>query len=282
MLKSSRICVSRFLSVWSKITEPPEAGHSLPSPTSTHNGISEVERAGLYRQVMPITLLIFTSLTLHPGTGTTLASVRQAIYTLRRLLSPNYAVIPITESVLLKEPWAPTCALLVFPGGADLGYCRVLNGAGNRLISAYVRYAGGKYLGFCAGGYYASARCEFEVGSEDKGMEVVGKRELGFYQGTCRGGAFKGFGYGSEKGARAARVKVREEVFDEHEVPREFNCYYNGGGVFVDAEKVGAVGVEILAEYGDEIDVGSGERRAAVVYCKVGEGAALLTGPHPE
>jgi biotin--protein ligase len=41
-------------------------------------------------------------------------------------------------------------------------------------------------------------------------------------------------------------------------------------------------GIEILAEYGDELDVQSGERKAAVVYCKVGEGAAVLTGPHPE
>ncbi|KAB5566282.1 biotin-protein ligase [Coniochaeta sp. 2T2.1] len=219
----------------------------------------------------------------YTGTGTTLSSVRHCISTLRRLLSPNYAVIPITESVLLKEPWAPTCALLVFPGGADLGYCRVLNGVGNRIISTYVRHAGGKYLGFCAGGYYGSRRCEFEVGHENRGMEVVGGRELSFYPGTCRGGAFRGFEYGCEKGARAARVKVTKAGFEGiDEIPEEFRCYYNGGGVFIDAEKFGDQGVEILAEYADELDVESGERRAAAVYCRVGEGAAVLTGPHPE
>ena len=207
-------------------------------------------------------------------------SVRQCIYTLRRLLSPNYAVIPITETVLLKEPWAPSCALLVFPGGADLGYCRVLNGAGNRLIAQYVRQ-GGAYLGFCAGGYYGSQRCEFEVGNLE--LEVIGSRELSFFPGICRGAAFKGFVYHSESGARAARIAVNRSAFSEAgAVPEEFRCYYNGGGAFVDADKVAAGTIEVLAEYAEDIDVEPGTIKAAVVLCKVGNGKAIVTGPHPE
>ncbi|KAK0668443.1 putative biotin-protein ligase [Cercophora samala] len=228
------------------------------------------------RKLNKLNILVYT------GTGSTLESVRHCIYSLRRLLSPNYAVIPITESAILKEPWAPTCALLVFPGGADLGYCRALNGAGNRNIAQYVR-RGGAYLGFCAGGYYGSQRCEFEVGNAP--MEVVGSRELGFYPGICRGGAFKGFEYHSERGARAADVRVRKEGFrGGEELPEVFKCYYNGGGVFVDAEKLEVEGgsVEVLAEYEGDLDVESGEAKVAMVYCKVGEGAAILTGPHPE
>jgi biotin---protein ligase len=189
-------------------------------------------------------------------------------------------VIPLGESALLKEPWAPTCALLVFPGGADLGYCRVLNGAGNRLISQFVR-RGGAYLGFCAGGYYGSHRCEFEVGNRE--LEVIGSRELAFYPGTCRGGAFKGFAYHSESGARAARVAVQKTGFaSAGTIPDVFTCYYNGGGVFVDADKMESNRVEVLAEYADDLDVESGLVKAAVVYCKIGEGAAIMTGPHPE
>lgn len=135
-------------------------------------------------------------------------------------------------------------------------------------------------MGFCAGGYYGSRRCEFEVGNHD--MEVIGSRELGFYPGTCRGGAFKGFEYGSEKGARAVGVVVAKGALEGLGAVSEFKSYYNGGGVFVDAEKMAGQGVEILAEYGEELDVESGARKAAVVYCKVGEGAAVLTGPHPE
>ncbi|KAI1411452.1 biotin-protein ligase [Hypoxylon sp. FL1857] len=215
----------------------------------------------------------------YTGTGSTVESVKHAIYSLRRLLSPNYAVIPITETVLLKEPWAPTCALLVFPGGGDLGYCRVLNGEGNSIISQYVR-RGGSYLGFCAGGYYGSKRCEFEVGNIF--MEVVGSRELAFFPGTCRGGAFKGFQYDSEKGARAVRVNVVKDAFrGAGAVPEVFTSYYNGGGVFVDSID-GNKDVEVLASYASELDVDGGPEKAALVYCNVGQGNAILTGPHPE
>jgi len=202
------------------------------------------------------------------------------MYSLRRLLSPNYAVIPITESALLKEPWAPTCALLVFPGGADLGYCRLLNGAGNRSISQFVR-RGGAYLGLCAGGYYGSQRCEFEVGNPE--LEVVGSRELGFFPGTCRGGAFKGFAYHSEMGAKATQILVKKGAFPETALlPDTFRSYYNGGGVFVDADTKGSPSVQVLAEYQDDLAVDPGSSKAAVVYCKVGDGSAILTGPHPE
>jgi len=201
------------------------------------------------------------------------------MYSLRRLLSPNYAVIPIAENALLKEPWAPTCALLVLPGGGDLGYCHALNGAGNRQIIQFVR-RGGAYLGFCAGGYYGSQRCEFEVGNPK--LEVVGSRELAFFPGTCRGGAFKGFAYHNECGARAAKIEVNKDIFPgDVPLPEAFSCYYNGGGVFLDADNKGS-GVQVLAEYAQDIDVESGSVKAAVVYCKVGDGNVILTGPHPE
>ena len=208
-------------------------------------------------------------------------SVRHCLYTLRRLLSPNYAVITITSETLLKEPWTASCALLVMPGGADLGYCRVLNGEGNRRITQYVN-RGGAYLGLCAGGYYGTSRCEFEVGEEK--MEVVGDRELGFYPGTCRGLAFSGFVYHSEAGARATELRVNKTALAAAggSIPDIFRSYYNGGGVFVDAEGFNDRGVEVLASYTDRLNVDSGKGKAAVVYRKVGDGGAVLTGPHPE
>lgn len=215
------------------------------------------------------------------GHGTTIESVRHCLYTLRRLLSPAYAVISVTADILLKEPWFSSCALLVVPGGADLNYCRTFNGEGNRRISRYVN-AGGAYLGFCAGGYYGSARCEFEV--DDPKMAVVGDRELGFFPGTCRGLAFDGFVYNSEKGARATDLKINRKAFSATQdvVEDTFKSYYNGGGVFVDSEKLKSRGVEVLASYTEDLHVDSGEGAAAVVYRKIGEGHAVLTGPHPE
>ncbi|KAL2834238.1 biotin-protein ligase [Aspergillus cavernicola] len=215
----------------------------------------------------------------YSGEGTTVESVRHCLYTLRRLLAAHYAVIPVTPDMLIKEPWTLTCALLVIPGGADLGYARSLNGAGNRKIDQFVR-RGGAYLGFCAGGYYGSKHCEFEVG--DKTMQVIGDRELGFYPGTCRGCAFRGFVYHSEAGARAPELTVSKEALSTGVVPTSFRSYYNGGGVFVDAPSFADRGVEVLASYADRLNVNPGSGAAAVVYCPVGDGAAILTGPHPE
>ncbi|KAK6845823.1 Biotin-protein ligase [Apiospora arundinis] len=185
----------------------------------------------------------------YTGTGSTIESVKHAIYTLRRMLSPNYAVIPITENTLLKEPWGPSCALI-----------------GNAIISEYVR-RGGAYLGFCAGAYYGSKKCEFEVGN--KPMEVVGSRELAFFPGICRGGAFKGFQYHSEKGAKAIKLNVQKDAFKSAGVvPDAVTTYYNGGGVFVPVGGKFGDGVEVLASYAADLDVDGGEEKAALVHCK--------------
>lgn len=214
---------------------------------------------------------------IYSGAGATLDAVRHVTWSLRRLLGPNYAVLTVTGEQILKEPWMATCALLVMPGGADLAYCRTLNGAGNRRIKQYVQM-GGRYLGLCAGGYYGSARCEFEVGK--KGMEVVGERELAFYPGTCRGLAFPGFVYHSEAGARAVEVESNGKVLGG--ASTRLKVYYNGGGAFVDAEQFLGKDMEVLASYTEPLAIEAGDAKAAVVYCKTGEGAAMLTGIHPE
>lgn len=167
------------------------------------------------------------------------------------------------------------------PGGADLGYCRILDGEGNRKISQYVN-KGGAYLGLCAGGYYGSGRCEFEEGR--RGMEVMGDRELAFFPGTCRGLAYPGFVYHSEIGTRAAEIRVNKEALSttSSTISDSLHVYYNGGGVFVDASNFKNRGVEVLAEFVDHPQVDSGEGSAAVVYCRVGQGGAVLTSPHPE
>ena len=154
-----------------------------------------------------------------------------------------------------------------------------MNGEGNRRIGQYVE-RGGNYLGFCAGAYYGSTRCEFEEGN--KKLEVVGNRELAFYPGPCRGLAFPGFVYHSEAGARAVELKVSKTALAKGSPPNTFRSYYNGGGVFVDAPKFQDKGVEILASYTQKLKADSGEGTAAAVYCKVGDGAAALISPHPE
>ena len=135
-------------------------------------------------------------------------------------------------------------------------------------------------MGFCAGAYYGSKKCEFEVGHPK--LEVVGDRELAFFPGICRGLAFPGFVYHSEAGAKAVELEVSKTGLTKGSLPDVFRSYYNGGGVFVDAPKYHEQGVEILANFTEPLKVDAGEGSAAVLYCKVDQGAAVLSCAHPE
>ncbi|GAO52133.1 biotin-protein ligase [Saitoella complicata NRRL Y-17804] len=212
----------------------------------------------------------------YTGPGTSRTSIRHTFATLRPLLTPHYALIPIESSALLSEPWQSTTSLLIIPGGRDIPYCNALNGDGNRMIAEWVR-KGGRYLGFCAGGYFGSGRVEFEEGVQ--GMEVVGSRELKFFPGTCRGTAFEGFVYNTEAGARGSKLSINTEAMGK-DVPESFTTYYNGGGLFVDADNYSSRGIRVLSRYADKPKVPGGD--ASVVYCPVGKGAAVLFGTHPE
>lgn len=217
----------------------------------------------------------------YSGRGSTVESVKHTVDSLRQCLSPYYAVVTISESALLKDPWMSKSTMLVLPGGADLPYCAALNGLGNDRIERFVR-GGGKFLGLCAGGYYGLARCEFEVGNLE--MEITGPRELAFFPGTLKGCVFKGFVYGSHEGVKAAELDVNVEAFSkvngEPACPEQVVTYYNGGGMFRNASKY--PGVEILARYTGKTDLPDDPDMAAAVYKKVGKGDVVLCGVHPE
>lgn len=108
-------------------------------------------------------------------------------------------------------------------------------------------------------------------------MEVAGSRELGFFPGTCRGAAFEGFVYDKEDGAVAAALKIEEALPG---VTEDVKAYCNGGGIFVDADKMEDKGITVLARFLEKVKVEGGD--VAAVYCKIGNGAAILTGVHPE
>lgn len=234
------------------------------------------------------------------GPGTTVESVKHCTDTLTKLLCPNYAVLNVTSTTLINEPWAASTSLLVMPGGADLPYCRELDGSGNEAITKYVRN-GGKYLGLCAGAYYGSARVEFEVGNLE--MEVSGPRQLQFFPGTARGAVYKGFDYSSPVNAKAAKFQVELENFnidtDSKDILKSpIYAYAHGGCLFVDPKKYESKGVEVLARYLDSLAVPGSDipakdskdpetnpdatTPAAAVYCPFGRGCAVLTGLHPE
>ena len=176
----------------------------------------------------------------------------------------TYRVQSVDHRFFYQSGWEETTALIVFPGGRDLPFHQLLKGEGNASIRAYVEN-GGRFLGICAGGYYGSSYIEFEKGGD---LEVCGPRELAFFPGKAIGPAYgKGiFCYHSEMGTYAAPIKWKGGV--------SF-MYFKGGCFFEKAEEFSSI--EVLANYAD-----LPESPAAVVYCRVGRGAAILSGIHPE
>ncbi|KAJ1736250.1 biotin holocarboxylase synthetase [Coemansia biformis] len=228
----------------------------------------------------------------YSGPGVGLDAHAYLMRTLRQFLSHRYAVIPVGPETLGREPWESKAAVLVVPGGRDLPYTVAMNGRINERIKAWV-HKGGRYLGFCAGGYYGSARCEFEPHTS---LEVVGDRELALFRGTCVGGAYPGYSYKSEDGARAVEAIVERDAFNVpgaiwQSDPTLVRVYYNGGGFFLTdglaGREAGDDGVSVLVRFPPDVtdpyDRSKQIRGApAVISCKVGAGSAILSGLHPE
>ncbi|EJU01359.1 class II aaRS and biotin synthetase [Dacryopinax primogenitus] len=213
----------------------------------------------------------------YSGPGVSTASLTHTLFSLRTALSSAYAVQPILPQALINEPWQPTCALLVIPGGRDLPYVSSLSSALPK-IRKYVE-EGGKFLGACAGAYFASEECDFERGTE---LEVWGKRELRFFPGRCEGCTFPGFKYESEDGAQAVDIFLDLPAWGTH-APSSGELkgvYYNGGGHFHPPPAVLQSGeVTVLARYANPP---TPEKGICMILCRVGQGLALLTSPHVE
>ena len=246
--------------------------------------------------LLPSAVLVYSG----PGAGT--RSVLSAVESLRRALRPTLLVDTIGYADILEGNWTENCKMLVMPGGADLPYCRHLNGPGNVLIRNFVEQ-GGTYLGLCAGAYYACSRVEFELGTA---LEVAGDRELCFYPGTAYGSIYKGFDYQSEKGAVAAPIRFRNTL--QGNQWDECKDYINGGPGFLFPQPsqctdtssslndglsinrsidshVGWLsptdcppipGVDILATFPEH------NNAAAALVCPIGLGRAVLCSTHPE
>ncbi len=112
----------------------------------------------------------------YSGPGVSPLSLSHTLLTLSLLLLPHYTVQPVSPSLRASEPWEEHCALLVIPGGRDLPYVDELSlkTKATTRIAEYVR-EGGRYLGLCAGAYFAAAEVQFDLGGP---KEVTGKRAL--------------------------------------------------------------------------------------------------------
>lgn len=212
---------------------------------------------------------------MYDGSGVAAASRDNVLRCLRSLLGHRYDVQTVSPRSLKEEPWTDTCALLVFPGGRDLPYCHDLGQSGTRRIREWV-HGGGRYLGICAGAYFASDHIEFEVGTP---LEVSGKRDLGFFPGLCRGTVYPGFEYDSDAGARQVELVLNRTAWRDFWPQTPATCVvpYNGGGAFFPKPGASAASWTSLASYSDLPLTPS-----AGVLCHPGAGRAVLWAVHPE
>jgi biotin--protein ligase len=179
-----------------------------------------------------------------------------------RQWSPFSTCTKISARELVTTLWMKRADLFVMPGGRDLPYVEALNGRGVQIIHDYVS-SGGKFLGICAGAYFASSYVEFDKGGD---LEVLGERALKFFPGKAIGPAFFPFKYNSEAGAKVLPLSYNSTF-------EQFSAYsfYNGGCFF---EPSPSSQYRVLATYEDG--------RAAIVTCSVLQGTALLSGVHFE
>lgn len=192
-------------------------------------------------------------------------ALRQTVKSLQKEVDlTQHTLKRMDAEALIASPWEKETALLVMPGGRDVYYHEALQGPGTYKMRKFVEM-GGKYLGLCAGAYFAADLIEFEKGGHH---QVLGKRTLELYPGLARGPAY-GLGkysYESDQGVEAARISWAGE---------ECVTYFNGGCLFENPDQFPHV--QVLSSYVD-----LNEKPAAVVSCKIGKGEAILSGVHLE
>ncbi len=161
---------------------------------------------------------------------------------------------------------------LIIGGGADLPYCKKLNGLGNQNIKNFVAI-GNLYIGICAGAYYGSKSIYFTGFDAKYGekYQIIGERELCFFQGQAIGSIkeFTNNRYYDDSLNTKAMLVLQS---NNHSV----NCYYHGGCYFVPENNSEA---EVLFYYPT---LKENEFLPAVISGKYGKGRYLLSGVHFE
>jgi glutamine amidotransferase-like uncharacterized protein len=204
---------------------------------------------------------------IYYGPGAAALCVMNTAYLLKSCISQKYIIKTLQPSDIISGEWIKDAALLIMPGGADIYYVEHLTVRGNIYIKDYIS-AGGSYLGFCAGSYYAGSFIEWDLG---KKYEVKGERDLSLFPGIVRGPCLKPYNYTTFRGAGSAEIKVTYK-----ESVETLKVFYNGGGAFIDAHCY--ENVEIIATYTAE----AARDLAAIITFKYGKGTVILSGPHPE
>ena len=199
---------------------------------------------------MPSKLL---NILIYCGPGTCQFSVQQTLRTLQKHLQNSYDVKLVNLDSLKCDriPWEDNCAMFVMPGGRDSIYLDVLKGSKFiEKLRGNVMNGKMKYLGICAGAYFAADRIEFEIGRNN--YEIKGDRPLKLIE-TSAIGPIKMkkhnnlFFYSNDPTATASQISDSLQSVVIRWDEKEIKLAYNGGCYFPDVAKRESV----FASYSD-------------------------------
>ena len=196
---------------------------------------------------------------IYNDTGVSSESVQALI----DFLSPIDTVQCVLGSDIQTDRLLSKATCFIMPGGRSLPFYEKCGQRGNEAIIRFVQN-GGRYLGLCAGAYYAAQKTVFAQGLP---LELILPGKLNFFKGRAIGPAFSAteFAYQTENGALSVDIILKNGSKQA--------VYFNGGCYFENAERV--KNTEVLAHY-------AATQQPAIIACSVGRGMAVLSGVHPE
>ncbi len=195
--------------------------------------------------------------------GVCLPSAEALVKQLTSLLDPAVAVLKVDGQYVKSQPWQDKAIVFVMGGGNCRYWDEQLGAEGVEKIQRYV-LGGGKFMGFCAGAYFAAAESIFVLSNGS----IKKSRPLAFFPGKAFGPLVENADYLSVEAARAANISFKIKGV------LEMGSLYYQGGCFFDIEE-DSDDVEIMGRY-RSLD------KTSAVICKCGDGLALLDGTHPE
>lgn len=193
--------------------------------------------------------------------GTSVSSLQAIITQLQNTIQEPFTTKIVNSRYLLTKKWEVKTFALIMGGGHCTHWENALGDAGMHIIKRFVAN-GGRYLGICAGAYFAAATSTFQL----QGQAPITKlRPLAFYQGQAVGPIAKTTDHLSLQAAKALKIEL---------LSKKGRCYYLGGCSFDITEDYGST--RVLALYTKPY-YGS-----AIISCAVEKGRAVLCGLHPE
>src|SRR5438094_2546537 len=169
-------------------------------------------------------ILIYIDAGTFAGTSRVMRAIAQ------QLLPAAYEIRAVMANDLQHDTALfDDAVLFVMPGGADLPFCKALNGAPNKRIRRFVE-EGGVYLGICAGAYYACRELAFHAGTDGA---ICGTRELSFVDAVAVGSLPQltdGVAYdATPRSAAASEIRTTDRLTP---TAVTFWAHYHGGCSF--------------------------------------------------